>query len=941
MIERVFLGWQAPLLQLCAEWLLDREEREGVLDLRHLTVAVPGARAGRRLKELLLERASERKLRFAPPRVVTVGALPELFYTPSLPVAGPLAIRRGWAKALAATDRSPVEALFGEVPEPRDLRGWDLLGEQLAMLHRDVAGGGYDFRGVARICADRGLGFDDSLRWQTLARVQEEYLGLLGKFGLADPDSERIRALQAGTLAAGTEVLLVGVSELAPITARMLEAAESPIVALIHAPPEEASAFDHLGLVLPGAWRARELPLQPEQLRVVDRPAAQAAEVLRELGGFAQLDVAEVAVAAADRALVPYIEEWFSAAGVATHDAAGRPVRLSAPYRLLEAIAAYLPARGWEEFAAVLRHPDAEGWVRGGEGAGVGAIDRYFGEHLPADLNGPLPASRYADLNAIRLRLDSPQRLGRFAGKKPVSEWAPAILGVLADIYERLSLSSASPAVQRTVEALQVIRSAALALHQLPPGLDTACEAEFAIHLLLKAIGGKSTAEEGDRAAVELLGWLELALDDSPVALVLGVNEGALPESRSADPFLPDGLRSRLALQDNTARYARDAFLLSALLHSRRFVRLISGRITAQGDPLRPSRLTLTGRGPELARSILAFTAASAPPVQPPLIIGAGHRSEFTLPPQKTLLFDPPTELNVTSFGALLQDPYRWVLEREMGLERVDDQARELDGGGFGNLAHRVLSRFGRSEAATWSDPRALAAAFDRLVDEVAEESFGSRSFPAVHLQVEILRRRLREFASWQARWVADGWETILVEGEPVSGGTGAGGADFDVDGAPILLRGRIDRVDRNRETGALAILDYKTGETPAGPDEAHRTKRSREWQDLQLPLYRHVLAATLQSNWDPKFAGSSELWFGYILLSRESKRVGAEFADWTDDDLIGADEAARQVVRMLRLGRVDFDERRGKSWAGDPLAPLLGYRQLVTADADGEGEDE
>ena len=42
-----------------------------------------------------------------------------------------------------------------------------------------------------------------------------------------------------------------------------------------------------------------------------------------------------------------------------------------------------------------------------------------------------------------------------------------------------------------------------------------------------------------DKTTVELLGWLELLLDDAPFAVVTGFNEGRVPESSDTDSLLP------------------------------------------------------------------------------------------------------------------------------------------------------------------------------------------------------------------------------------------------------------------------------------------------------------------------------------------------------------------------------------------------------------------
>ena len=91
---------------------------------------------------------------------------------------------------------------------------------------------------------------------------------------------------------------------------------------------------------------------------------------------------------------------------------------------------------------------------------------------------------------------------------------------------------------------------------------------------------------------------------------------------------------------------------------------------------------------------------------------------------------------------------------------------------------------------------------------------FGNDPVPAVRVQVEQLRARFRAFAHWQASWIRKGWRVVSVEKQPEPG------VPFEVDGQPVLLRGKIDRIDHNPETGEWAIFDYKTGRQGRDPRE-------------------------------------------------------------------------------------------------------------------------
>ncbi len=213
-------------------------------------------------------------------------------------------------------------------------------------------------------------------------------------------------------------------------------------------------------------------------------------------------------------------------------------------------------------------------------------------------------------------------------------------------------------------------------------------------------------------------------------------------------------------------------------------------------------------------------------------------------------------------------------------------------------------------------------------------ELYGTDALPAVRLQVEQLRVRLHAFAVWQAKWRRAGWSIVGVECRTPDGGT-----PFPVDGEPFTISGRIDRMDHHPEHG-WALFDYKTGDAGDSPEATHRRGREKRWVDLQLPLYRHLLAEVRDASGSTPFSGTAadEVQLGYILLPRDSERVGECFAEWTGDQLDSADEQAREVVRFLRRNTFHFDAAAVSPRSAGPLAAVLGVGYLQGADGE-EGE--
>lgn len=953
--RRVFLGWERPVLPAAAEHLLDHYLRDGTADMRRATVVLPGSRARRRLVELLLDEAERRGAILVPPRTTTVGGLAEVLAPPPGPAADSAVSLRAWSLALRGAGPGVAAVVFPHVSDAASLAEWDRLADLLAAMHQRLAGEGLRFSDVARICRS-GAPFDDSARWDALAQVQRGYLRLLASGGMVDPQESRMEALATGVPGHGGELWLVALADLPAVTRRLMEASGAEVHALIQAPREMATLrpepFDAWGLPTADYWEHADVPVRDDVLALVERPVNQADAVTEALD---ELDPAtttqDVVLAVHPRSeVLPYLEQRMEARGVPTRYAAGTPLTRTGPIRLLQAVADYMDGRRYPAFAALLRHPETGPLLsRGGMDLSaphaMEVADAYFNDHLPSSLGGSIPrGDRSTGVFPALVRalerdgggqrpgedhedsgLEGPLR--RFRGKRLLSRWMPEVMAFLVDAYGHQEVDRSRPDDRRLLEALEHLRRAALSLGQAPAVLDEECTGPDAIRAVLAALAGGSLPPDPDRGAVEILEWLEVPLDDAPVALITGFNEGFLPESTSGDPFLPDSLSARLGLPDNRRRLCRDAYRLSAVLHSKRTVRLIAGRRSANGDPLRPSRLMFRTAPEQVATRVLRFlddpdTSAREDDLTA-LGIQPGEVSGFTVPPERVIELHPdeiPDRIRVTSFANLLHDPYRFVLEDLWHLEGVDDAARELDPLRFGDLAHTTLQRFGHLALAhppgvDQADADDVARVLVRLLHDEVAARFGRSPLPAVRLQASQLEARLRAFATHQAAWAKQGWRIVAVESQPEGDGW-----PLDVDGTPILLRGRVDRIDHNPGTGEWAVLDYKTGANVKEPAKAHRSGKgdAASWADLQLPLYWHMVGDVVDEGGrrvvpaDRVRTGAVRV--GYVALPQDPAGGGFLLAEWSVEEMDSALDAARDAVRTLRRGRFEFESARTRS---------------------------
>ena len=983
-----------------------------VLDLSHLLVALPGGRAGRRLQELLLDRAEARSMPLRPPRVVTAGALPEILFPPARPEPSPFLLRRLWAQALAGLPPGDREVLVPDPPDGSDLAGWMGLARQVLELQATVGAEGHDFHRVAEGCAE-GLLFNDEARWILLSRAQERVRGELQALGLRDREAHR-QAILAGEVSSSDfdgQLWLVGVAEMPGVVRQVVGRALAPgreggphqAHVVVHAPPEMAQGFDALGCVVPTFWAHEELSIPDGVLRVEADPRDQARAVVRELARIREAEGAplvpeEVTLGVPDPEVVPFLGERLREAGVTGRLAAGTPLDRTLPARLLSTAAEYLRGHRWEGVAGLLRHPalatDLAGVLKKGGGEGKhresppALADAYHGVHFPLMVRRPpgfrggrggtwLPSGgerRGENLaEGLSTVLDHllDQLLGELTGPpRPLSQWDGPVRQYLLAGYGDRELDSYDPADREVMEVARVVSEFTEALTRLPEALDTPVDGATALTLLVQELAEAVLPPLADEEAVELLGWLEVHLDDAPILIVTGVNAPYLPQTITGDPFLPHSLRSRLGLLDNDRRWARDLYQLKATLASRPHPVLMAGRRTLSGDPLRPSRLLLTGEGQDLARRLTHFLAEETAGggrvggEEP----GSGSWDEeegvpppdpFQLPPEPFLEASRvPDRLAVTRFRAIMSDPYRFALEAVLDLGASDDAGRELDPMAFGTLAHQVLEDFGRGVLAQEEapgvspvDPTTIRSTLDRILDREVRSRFGQTLPPAVRIQVEQLRRRLSAFADWQAAWTAEGWRMAGVEVRPSDPGH-----PFPVDDQAFYLTGRIDRVDHHPDTGRWALLDYKTSRKARTPEKTHRKRSGRakdapmEWVDLQLPLYRHLIRSVKEPDGSGQALIPEEemdgLHLGFINLPADLEATGAELAlGWTTAELAQADERAREVVRFLRDNRFQWDPEESRIRIDDSLASLVGvgvYRELDEEDEDeGDGYDE
>ena len=169
--------------------------------------------------------------------------------------------------------------------------------------------------------------------------------------------------------------------------------------------------------------------------------------------------------------------------------------------------------------------------------------------------------------------------------------------------------------------------------------------------------------------------------------------------------------------------------------------------------------------------------------------------------------------------------PFDFLLDKVLGLEEVAEADEETSMLTFGNVAHGILEGFYGAllDSLPLSFDDRAARAFEEVSDRVIAELEANRDeWLGLEALWEVTRQdvrdKVRAFLEWELPYLSKKGELpIAVElqfgfaGQPA---VELKGVDQSGEPARLLLRGRVDRIDRYgpEQGGVLRVLDYKSG---------------------------------------------------------------------------------------------------------------------------------
>jgi ATP-dependent helicase/nuclease subunit B len=234
--------------------------------------------------------------------------------------------------------------------------------------------------------------------------------------------------------------------------------------------------------------------------------------------------------------------------------------------------------------------------------------------------------------------------------------------------------------------------------------------------------------------------------------------------------------------------------------------------------------------------------------------------------------FSPNRSFTASELEQYAACPYRFLLDKVLKIEPLEDIALELDASERGQIVHGALALFHRRVNQSLGHPGSpleLATdEFDRLLQRALDDSLPQPSSNPVSKALGEINRRLiarwlaeyrKQCESYDKLWseydrplVPEFFETSFGESRHRDAAEIAiqQPLEFYAGKDTIRISGRIDRIDTGEAAGknVFNIIDYKTGKSwKFSYDEVNRGTA------LQLPLYALAAMKLLLNERDPR----------------------------------------------------------------------------------------
>ena len=306
--------------------------------------------------------------------------------------------------------------------------------------------------------------------------------------------------------------------------------------------------------------------------------------------------------------------------------------------------------------------------------------------------------------------------------------------------------------------------------------------------------------------------------------LLLGCDADRLPGVNKEGRWFNDAVRSALGLATRSMHAARQRDDLHALLALNENV-LVTWQKEKDGETrlLSPFLQLLRDEQEQAHGKDLSDTRLHA-------YLADEDACSVTLPhsaqPDPVASADAvPDTISVSGYNSLVACPYQFHARHILHLNELDEVQEAIEKRDYGERVHEILHRFHERYPQASGHP---AEEMDSVLRSISEEVFADLLLQdfAAHAWLERWYKSLPAYLDWQMENEKEGWRYTWAE------------IDFNMQLDGVILRGRIDRIDRKMDE--KRVFDYKTQS-----DQLLRNKLKEPGEDVQLACYAHAQQAT------------------------------------------------------------------------------------------------
>ncbi len=914
-MKTIVFTFDQLFLQKTADLILDNCSGNNYFDLSELTIILSSKRSQRRLLEILSEKCTNKNILLSPPIFLTPKSFCKVFAEQfvNIPIASTIEQTIAWVNAAGKCEEAINSILVksNKLPQERD---FFRVAQLIMPLHKTLSGENLSIDQISRSPLIEDFE-EEKKRWLAIAEIEKEYHNELEKNNLIDPYKAILKAINladSNPKPVFNNLFAVNVVDSFNLFGKALQTQNENLTIISYGDKEY---FDDLGFLKTTNPKLENdlINFQINSIRFLNSPNEQADEILNIISDHTEnRGYGDFVISAPDSQTHRPTIQVLESASIKCHNAAGISFKETETGCLLSSLADCLEKDGceMESFFELINHPLIENLII--KNFKINSIELY--NKLSNKIFRKVCKHKIEIIDEKTFHFFNDEQyplikqipefilqeiISPLSIKSKIIDWPNKINNVFKKIFaptfilpNNNNISVHQDALDKWMQLSDEIVSSRIPWNE-------SCDGKTAILRFQSLLKNTALIPKPTGPVIDITGWLEIALDDSPIIIVAGFNEGIVPEKFSADPFLPNSLREKLNLPNYNSRFLRDKYLTKCITEKTGNSYFIAGRRSAENDPLKPGKIFFCRDFENQAKILKQFYAPEKNEqknneLETQSIKNADCNQHFgsinmhtslEIPKDHELNTNFLNSLSVTAINDYLTCPFKFYLKRIQKIYAPDVFSNELEGLDIGNIIHHIIYKnieFIHSEENDDTTAQMLIEDLNNTLIEL----YGKPLNPIIQIQQENLVRRLKAFVP-AFRGIFTGWE-IMKNDENTNMAEYTIFPELEIDGEKVRIKGVVDLIEKNNEN-IFRIIDFKTGSTAKRKNDVFASKKE-QWKDVQLILY--ALWFSQKYGFEPEIA--------FFNIPPDAEKIKYETIEFEDEEIEKAISFVENILKTI-----------------------------------------